>query len=344
MNQNDIDRFSSQIRGFLDCSRPCQKLFDEAVIHGLSAQRTKKTLFSDITITNKLFVLENAINVVQDSCDLGTCGHTNLRVLSVPILFKYLRRLTQADNSKSEPKPIQGSIQPKTTPVNPGVSKVSKPIQTPLVVKLPEGKDADLIYDQVHEKLIGGRPFQRCKFVTCMTVGCKFCRDLFSNVTLTPCQGHKPCVPGGWYPHIGASLWKQLVRKHDSGTEYVCKARNRIGGMPALSSAKSLPSSEPEHEPVSVSEKDIQVAPVGGTSEVTSMDFINVSDALDKESWADGTPLVTNDQVHIQNLTSQVELLKIQLAERDQLKKMGLKIKRRTSKLHSNSKKIARIQ
>lgn len=343
MNQNDIDRFSSQIRGYLDCSKSCQKLFDEAVIHGLSAQRTKKSLFSDITITNKLFVLENAINVVQDACDLGTCGHTNLRVLAVPILFKYLRRLTQADNNKSESKPNQGSILPKTAiPANPGVSNKSKPVQTPLVVKLPEGKDADIIYDQVRQKLAEGRPFQRCKFVTCMTVGCKFCGDLFSNVTITPCQGHKPCVPKGWYPHIGSALWKQLARKHDSGAEYVYKAKSRSGGMLPLTSVQSLPSSETPATSASVVVTDIYVAPEGGISQETSMDIVSVANASDEISWADEAPLVSDAQTHIHNLTNQVEHLKIQLAESIQLRS-GVKVKRKASKPSGIVKKASKM-
>jgi len=61
-------------------------------------------------------------------------------------------------------------------------------------------------------------------YITCRKRGCKFCKDMFYHTHITRCDiyNHTPCVPSGFFPHIGMRLWKILKRLHDSGTEYQC--------------------------------------------------------------------------------------------------------------------------
>jgi hypothetical protein len=270
-------------------------------------------------------VLENAINVVQDACDLGTCGHSNLRVLTFPLLFRVLRRLSQPDASIDDVKPNQraSSSSTATTVKKEKVNKPKIPAKSRPVVSLPVGKDADQIYADVQSKLNGGHPFSRCKFVTCKTAACKFCRELFLSISLTPCKGHIACVPGGWYPHIGISLWQQLARKHDMGAEFICRTRHRPEGMPSLSAVQSPPSCEIQDRALLYS-SDMDTMSENTSDTIIGAEHTDSMCSSDANDWST-TPLVTAEQIRIHNLEQEVIRLKIRHAKSDSRIKEGAK-------------------
>jgi hypothetical protein len=293
MDQNDLDGMVKQIRGFLDCSQSCRKLFDEAVIHGLSAQRTK-TLFSEPTIYNKLSVLENAINVTQESCNKegSKCNHRDLTVSTFPLLFKVLRRLTQqSENKVSENKPIQG---PSTSKVDfKPEKKINK--STSPAIPPPSGEEAEQIYKDVISKFSKGHPLSYFKHITCNSKSCEYCKDLFFNVDLSLCVGHKPCVPGRWYPHVGRALWTQLLKKHNSGEKYAYSKKTALRNncMPSLAIFQSqqrlnIYSTTPD-EPELV---DSVTSQADANASCASMDTNVLEISASYGSWAEEVPLL----------------------------------------------------
>jgi hypothetical protein len=293
MDQSDLDNMVKQIRGFLDCSQSCRKLFDEAVIHGLSAQRTK-TLFSEPTIYNKLSVLENAINVTQESCNKegSKCNHRDLTVSTFPLLFKMLRRLTQqSENKVSENKPIQG---PSTSKVCSKPEKKINKSTLPAFVP-PSGEEAEQIYKDVIAKFSKGHPLSYFKHITCNSKSCEYCKDLFFNVDLSLCVGHTPCVPGRWYPHVGRALWTQLLKKHNSGQKYAYSKKTtlRTNCMPSLATFQSqqrlniISSTPGESEPV-----DSVAFHAEASTSCSSMDTNALEINASYGSWAEETSLL----------------------------------------------------
>lgn len=169
-------------------------------------------------------------------------------VSTVPVLFKILRRLTQqSENKVSENKPTQGpsnskvisTPEKKMTKSKPTAIPSGKPVQK--VVPPPIGEEAEKIYTQVMTRLEKARhPLAHFKHITCSDNTCVYCKELILNVDLTLCVGHKPCVPGRWYPHVGQTLWNQLRKKHDSGQSYTYTGKPRENAMPRLAIAQSL--------------------------------------------------------------------------------------------------------
>lgn len=50
-----------------------------------------------------------------------------------------------------------------------------------------------------------------CAAAACERVGCTTCESLFVSLFPTPCVGHSPCLPSGWFPHVGEVLWQNCV-------------------------------------------------------------------------------------------------------------------------------------
>jgi hypothetical protein len=324
MNQTELDNFVKQIRALLDCNRQCQQKFDEAVKHGLSAQRTK-TLFSDLSISTKLSVLENAIDVLQDSCDQreSTCNHRNLKVAMFPLLFKILRRLStqQHDIKVDVAVPNQG---PSTSKVTSKLKKktpksTTSAISTEQPVRQketpPVGLEAEEIYRVILSRLGKKHPLSNFKHITCDSLTCSFCKDMFFATHLTKCVGHKPCVPGGWYPHVGVILWNQLKRYHDNGKEYVCNAQLREHCMPSLNCAKSqisrTTSTINEVKAIAIENDQAEAS-----TDSVSMDLSILNcDASNELPWADEAPILSAERAENLALSQEVDNLRSQLAE-----------------------------
>lgn len=71
--------------------------------------------------------------------------------------------------------------------------------------------------------------------ISCVKPQCQFCMDLFQQVNISKCVGHKPCHASGHYPHVGKTLWKMIKGRHDRGDQ--CKLKDQIckkGYLPSL--------------------------------------------------------------------------------------------------------------
>lgn len=100
------------------------------------------------------------------------------------------------------------------------------------------------LYDKILATRETREVLYRTKFhshVKCEEARCKYCTHLFNTLNLTKCIGHAACSKTGWYPHVGASLWKMVKTKHNSRSECTlvpkaCKAHE----LPSLSTYKSV--------------------------------------------------------------------------------------------------------
>lgn len=65
--------------------------------------------------------------------------------------------------------------------------------------------------------------------VKCSKPNCPQCKHAFEFMRLTSCASlaHPPCVPSGWFPHIGSRLWAKLKARHDNGSlDLRCRNNN----------------------------------------------------------------------------------------------------------------------
>lgn len=100
----------------------------------------------------------------------------------------------------------------------------------------------------VHERLKGliltkPFPFRNTAHthIKCNVPNCAFCKDLFKQVNLTKCEGHKPCSNTGFYPHVGSALWAMVKSKHAKGVP--CKLKSKAckqNELPALEQYKPV--------------------------------------------------------------------------------------------------------
>lgn len=61
------------------------------------------------------------------------------------------------------------------------------------------------------------------QYIECTRNTCYFCTAMFEHVTITPCSqyGHANCIPVGWFPHVGISMWNELRSQHDMGMRFI---------------------------------------------------------------------------------------------------------------------------
>lgn len=82
--------------------------------------------------------------------------------------------------------------------------------------------------------------------INCMDTTCRFCTQLFTDIHLTKCVGHRKCNPVGYYPHVGVSLWNIIKSRHRKGLPYQLKERDsRPGELKALRFYLATPTSPP---------------------------------------------------------------------------------------------------
>lgn len=64
------------------------------------------------------------------------------------------------------------------------------------------------------------------KYVKCNVQNCKFCVEMYKNLDLTSCARlrHVDCIPGGFFPHVGVSMWKKVQRQHDNNQAFITKS------------------------------------------------------------------------------------------------------------------------
>jgi len=134
-------------------------------------------------------------------------------------------RLTQCNvdvsSSRKEhiPAPVTQSLQPPGGSKKAGESKVTKNVkeQCPAHVE-------SIVRSNFSRRRFP--VFKNQAFVTCKTVDCAFCKQLWSATELTKCSNirrHKKgvtCNREGWYAHVFPPMWSKLVADHDSGLAF----------------------------------------------------------------------------------------------------------------------------
>lgn len=135
-------------------------------------------------------------------------------------------------------------------------------------------------------------PYKRIKHIACDSNDCRFCTSLFRNVHLTKCEGHKPCVQAGWFPHVGKALWSSLRRKHEVTKTFVGMVREiKSHELPPLEVATHT---SPQHSvrstgsPATIRQED---GPISWADEVAEASSQSVS--MDASSITDGSVVQT---------------------------------------------------
>lgn len=71
--------------------------------------------------------------------------------------------------------------------------------------------------------------------ISCVKSECKFCYDLYHQVNVSRCDGHKPCHETGYFPHVGKTLWKMIKGRHQRGEQCKLKEQKcKTGHLPNL--------------------------------------------------------------------------------------------------------------
>lgn len=78
--------------------------------------------------------------------------------------------------------------------------------------------------------------FSPLSWIKCTKVNCSFCRKLFRTTLVTQCGNNpyakctsqEPCVPCGWFPHVGKTLWKILKDFHKDGIPFYEKPQTEM--------------------------------------------------------------------------------------------------------------------
>jgi len=224
-----VTKLLSRIRLCISTSE-CQQHFDAAINHSFS-DLSPIEKFKGITPMRKLLIIENAISLLQEFCEQHKHDH-DYSIHMLPVVFKTLKSLIAnsnvIDNSKlisspskvtnqthaNKPVPKPGDVDVKESTKKKKLSRVNR-----VQVEKPNSADLPGLYVKIKNDVIAGRAQQKQKHVTCSLKDCKFCLVMFQTVHLSACKAvhpkQKPCVPEGWYPHVGIGLWTRLKKYHD---------------------------------------------------------------------------------------------------------------------------------
>lgn len=207
-------------------NKQCLLKFDEALNHGLNSL-TSTEKFKGISYERKLLVLENAIRLLAESCEEGNHSHS-FHFNMTKHLFKALRNLVAGPTNDSPSSSKNGKSQKLPTNLKEEQPKAKSPPRVSRVKATKPNEDAKThMYDEINVHIRTGRTQALNQHVRCTRDNCKFCFDMFSTLHLTSCKAvhpkKKPCIPDGWYPHIGVGLWNRLKKYHDSNKVFKLK-------------------------------------------------------------------------------------------------------------------------
>jgi len=274
---------------------PCRETFDQALKLGFT-NLTAVDLFKSPSLAKKLLVLEEALNTTSRSCIELEHTHIDILLFVVPHLFRALRTVTSqplipststANKILPNQKELKNDVNLKANRSNP-VSEPKKIVVTPK----PSGDDLEAVYQSVTKFVDNGFRTKFHKSLDCRIKSCLFCKNMYSYVNLTACNSMhtntKPCVPTGWYPHVGIGLWKCIKPAHDKGKPYRADVKPvKTQELPPLimwqtNLANSL-------EPSQIAEIPIPIANTGTNIQPMEEDLTlhaSVSDlSLIEETW-----------------------------------------------------------
>lgn len=222
MSKHDRDRFET--------------IFKEM----LTLQSTTEIL-RGLTYHKKLVVLRDALAEFDLQMLQNDSSHVPVYTFATKAAFAGLLsmcKLKSSDKTEVAISASKKSTTDKALPVSP-IAKVeaklgevsitqSKPqkVKKSKPISLPSAKGADKVYKELCTYLASDQPpYKHVPYMDCKHTLCSFTRTLFQNIALTKCVGHKKCVPSGWFPHVGMTLWKSIASKHSEGSIFTAKSR-----------------------------------------------------------------------------------------------------------------------
>lgn len=223
MSKDDRDRFNDIFRQMIALQSPSE------ILRGL-------------TYHKKLVVLRDSLAEFDTQKLQNDSTHLPVYTFVTKAAFNSLIATAKL---KSSTKPIEAAKQATknvTTDVDTPVLDVStveaklrevsvtqpkpKGVTKPKQVKLPTGNSMKAVYTDLTTYLgTDLPPYKHVHYIDCKHTRCSFTRTLFTQVALTKCVGHKKCVPSGWFPHVGMTLWKSLASKHTELSIFKAKTR-----------------------------------------------------------------------------------------------------------------------
>lgn len=213
----------------------------ERIFKDMIALQSSSELLKGLTNHKKLVVLRDALaefdlqKQQNDSSHIPVYNSVTKATFTSLLSMCKLKSSVKAEVTTSAPKksttdgadvpsPV-AHIEAKLREVSVTQSKPMKVKRTKKVT-LPSGTGVDKVYNDLFTYLATDRPpYNHVPYIECKHTQCAFTRTLFQNIALTKCEGHKKCVPSGWFPHVGLTLWKSLASKHTEDTIFKAKAR-----------------------------------------------------------------------------------------------------------------------
>lgn len=253
------------------------------------ALQSAHELLKGLTQHKKLVVMRDALAEFDLQKQQLDVSHLPIYTFATKAAFNSLLAVAKM---KSSPKLVEAAVPALKNETSnydkptPGISTVvaklkevsitEKPklsVSQPKEVKKPTAERAKKVYRELCTYLGSDLPpYRLTPYIQCKQPLCSFCRTMFQSVALTRCVAHKKCVPSGWFPHVGSTLWKSLAKKHDATKIFQAKTRtlkdNEMAPL-ALHVHQDGPSSTGDTPPMDTELPSSDV-PTAGTSHTQS--------------------------------------------------------------------------
>lgn len=181
------------------------------------------------------FLLLNRLELVMT--DRNSLENTATRLTEPSPAKIKVAANTKGPNIQRHGEASSGKIEPPTSKANP------RPLKVP---DISADKVAIIQQSLIKRVKDGAHPYdvRANRYVKCANKDCVFCNTMYHNLELTACAmfGHPPCIPEGYFPHVGISMWKTLRRQHDDGQTFKVRKdiTRRPGDLPRLSEANPI--------------------------------------------------------------------------------------------------------
>lgn len=173
---------------------------------GITSSDYESQIRGTIPDSTRITAFETAVESVRDAypelapwCTAAIAGKTT--VLAANDLLKSFdtMRITQNEPPSARAVKAKKNTSSSEVPPTPG------PI------------DTKSLYEALNTIRSTGEPpyskiassGNRCSLKHCVT-----CTEAFTRVNLTPCVGHQPCTPQGYFPHVRAGLLSRITEAH----------------------------------------------------------------------------------------------------------------------------------
>jgi hypothetical protein len=199
-----IAQFITNLLSTLD--QAPRELFIKAYV-GITSSDYQSQIRGTIPDTTRITAFDAAVESVREAfpdhapwCTAAQAG--KITILPADTLLKSMRNLQIRQNTTPSVQTVKAK---KDTPSG----------KVPLT---PTQLDTAALYGALAKIRDSGEPPYSniaSSGNRCTLTNCKTCTEAFTQVNLTPCVGHKPCLPEGYFPHVRAGLLSRVTEAHN---------------------------------------------------------------------------------------------------------------------------------